>query len=71
MTPAIKEVMLAVSGSLAASVVAKVTAVTALALFAVWLAREPRGSASCPPRRGVWWDVTVAFCVRGRAGPPL
>ncbi len=44
MTPAIKEVLLAISGSLPASVVVKVTAVTALALFAVWLARGSRAA---------------------------
>ncbi len=44
MTPAVKEMMLAVSSSLAASVVVKVTAVIALALFAVWVARGSRAA---------------------------
>jgi uncharacterized protein (TIGR03435 family) len=44
MTPAITEMMLAVSGSLTASIVAKVTVITALALFAAWLARGSRAA---------------------------
>ena len=44
MTPAIKGVMLAVSSSLTASIVAKVTVITALALFANWLARGSRAA---------------------------
>ena len=43
MTP-VKEMLLAVSSSLAASLVAKVTVITALALFAVWLARGRRAA---------------------------
>jgi uncharacterized protein (TIGR03435 family) len=44
MIPAINEVMLAVSSSLAAWIVAKVTVITALALFAAWLARGSRAA---------------------------
>lgn len=44
MKPTINDAVLAVSGSLAASVVAKVTVVTALALFACWLARGNRAA---------------------------
>jgi len=44
MIPAINEVLLAISGSLAASIVAKVTVITALALSAVWLARGNRAA---------------------------
>jgi uncharacterized protein (TIGR03435 family) len=43
-TPAMKEIMLAAGSSLAPSVVAKVTVITALALFAVWLARGGRAA---------------------------
>lgn len=44
MTPAIKGILLAVSSSLAVSIVAKVTVITALALFAAWLARGSRAA---------------------------
>ncbi len=44
MIPAINEAMLAISGSLAASIVAKVTVITALALSAAWLARGSRAA---------------------------
>lgn len=44
MTPAIKGVMLALSSSLAVSIVAKVTVIAALALFAAWLARGSRAA---------------------------
>ena len=44
MTPAFKGMMLAVSSSLTASVVAKVTVIAALALFAAWLARGSRAA---------------------------
>ena len=44
MIPVINEVLLAISSSLAASIVAKVTVITALALFAVWLARGSRAA---------------------------
>jgi uncharacterized protein (TIGR03435 family) len=44
MVPAINETMLAISSSLAASIVAKVTVITALALFASWLARGSRAA---------------------------
>jgi uncharacterized protein (TIGR03435 family) len=44
MTTAVKEMMLAVSSSLAASVVVKVTVIMALGLFAAWLARGNRAA---------------------------
>lgn len=44
MIPAIDELMLAVSGSLGASIVVKVTVITAFALFAAWLARGSRAA---------------------------
>jgi uncharacterized protein (TIGR03435 family) len=44
MTPAIKGMLLAISSSLAASIVAKVTVITALGLFAAWLARGSRAA---------------------------
>lgn len=44
MTPATEELILAVSSSLAASVVVKVTVIMAVALFAVWLARGGRAA---------------------------
>ena len=44
MTPSLKAALLATSGSLAASIVAKVTLITALALFAAWLARRSRAA---------------------------
>src|SRR5438128_1079004 len=45
MIPAINAGMLAVSSSLAASIIAKVTVITALALLADWLARGSRAAA--------------------------
>src|SRR5438105_2588059 len=44
MIPAINEVMLAIGSSLAASIVAKVTVIMALAIFAAWLARGGRAA---------------------------
>ncbi len=44
MTPSIRELMLAVSNSLAASIIAKVTIITALGLLAAWLARDNRAA---------------------------
>jgi beta-lactamase regulating signal transducer with metallopeptidase domain len=44
MIPAVNEMMLAVGSSLAASIVAKMTVVSALALFASWLARWNRAA---------------------------
>jgi TonB family protein len=44
MMPAIGQIMLAVSSSLAASIVAKVTVTTALALIGAWLARRSRAA---------------------------
>jgi uncharacterized protein (TIGR03435 family) len=44
MIPAINQVMLAISSSLTASIVVKVTLITALALFATWLARGSRAA---------------------------
>jgi len=44
MIPAINRIMLAISSSLAASIVAKVTVIVALALFAAWLARGSRAA---------------------------
>ncbi len=44
MTPIINEVVLAVSSSLAASVVAKATVTTALGLIGTWLARRSRAA---------------------------
>src|SRR5580658_1425371 len=44
MIPAINEAILTLSSSLAASIVAKVTVITALALFAAWLARGSRAA---------------------------
>jgi beta-lactamase regulating signal transducer with metallopeptidase domain len=44
MMPMLREIMVAVSNSLAASVVAKVTAVTALGLISAWFARGNRAA---------------------------
>ena len=44
MIPAMNQAMLAISSPLAASIVAKVTVITALALFATWLARGSRAA---------------------------
>ena len=44
MMPVINEVMFAVSSSLAASIVAKATVITALALICAWLARRSRAA---------------------------
>src|SRR5579862_3385168 len=44
MSPAIQGMMLAACGSLAASIVVKVTLIAALALFAAWLARGNRAA---------------------------
>jgi beta-lactamase regulating signal transducer with metallopeptidase domain len=44
MIPTINELMVAVGSSLAAAIVAKVTVITALALFAAWLARGSRAA---------------------------
>jgi uncharacterized protein (TIGR03435 family) len=43
-TPSIRELMLVVSNSLAASVIAKVTIIAALGLLAAWLARDSRAA---------------------------
>ncbi len=44
MTPTIREFLLAISSSLAASIIAKVTITTAFGLLAAWLARDSRAA---------------------------
>jgi hypothetical protein len=71
MIPAVNEMMLAVGSSLAASIVAKMTVVSALALFASWLARWNRAAVRHALLTAVRRDVTTADCLRRRAaGPP-
>ena len=84
MTPAIKGVMLAISSSLAASIVAKVTVITALGLAAAWLARGNRAAVrhallAVDVRRDVTASdrlyrhaaaPTSVYRSRWKAGPP-
>jgi hypothetical protein len=64
MTPVINGVMLAVSSSLAASIVAKATVATALGLIGAWLTRR-----SCAAVRMRYWLRRLAYCSRCQSPP--
>jgi uncharacterized protein (TIGR03435 family) len=70
MTPAIKGILLAISGSLAASIVAKVTITTALGLAAAWLARGNRAAVR-HALLAVTFGVTLLLPIVSIVMPPL
>src|SRR5580700_3199054 len=70
MMPLVNGALLAVSGSLAASIIAKATVTTALALTAAWLARRSRAAVRHALLAAAF-GVLLALPVASIVAPPL
>jgi bla regulator protein blaR1 len=70
MTPLINEVMLAISGSLIASILAKATGVAAAALLGTWLARKSRAAVRHVLLAAAF-AVLLALPIGSLVAPPL